>query len=406
MTEMLLLGAGASVDAGVPGSYSMSSEILERVLDETHRRVITLVMGGLLFQLGASGANPFEAGIDVESLFRAVQLLAERQKSEASPFVNSWNYFVDDLDRPQLQPGMMAEFFQSLGGAITGGQFSGYLATRELTRLIEQRLPRSGGGTVFRDTNEAMIDVLRDIVWINEADRVEYLSPLLRLLNTQKRLVIATLNYDNSIELLAKAYRLHCDTAIENWLQTGNLEHNGDGLFLLKLHGSIDWEMISRQTSIDRPIPHSVIRRRSPEKMARRHELRQKLLRADLTPEDVVRTEEDLKDEEYRPALIFGHANKLTPEGPFLDKLRAFRRELANADTLSIIGYSFRDAHVNEYLTQWLHADSRNRIRIINGPKFEQNHSNYARLLLTHVRQRIEIIPAYARDALSGLWKD
>ena len=46
-------------------------------------------------------------------------------------------------------------------------------------------------------------------------------------------------------------------------------------------------------------------------------------------------------EESFRPAVSFGQRNKLTAEGPFLDLLRAFQVELAKADRLTVIGYSF-----------------------------------------------------------------
>jgi hypothetical protein len=54
MKEILLLGAGASVEAEVPAAYKMTERIAEIFREspqhEIHSRVITFVVGGLLFK--------------------------------------------------------------------------------------------------------------------------------------------------------------------------------------------------------------------------------------------------------------------------------------------------------------------------------------------------------------------
>lgn len=86
MSEMLLLGAGASVASSVPDTYAMTRKIAEVFQDEPQLRrylkVISFVAGGLLFQQGIRGKNPINAGVNVEELFNSVQLLAERDKLE------------------------------------------------------------------------------------------------------------------------------------------------------------------------------------------------------------------------------------------------------------------------------------------------------------------------------------
>ena len=54
MREMLLFGAGASKEAGVPTAYGLTHDIVnefrrQRHL-ECHSRVVSFVLGGLLFE--------------------------------------------------------------------------------------------------------------------------------------------------------------------------------------------------------------------------------------------------------------------------------------------------------------------------------------------------------------------
>jgi hypothetical protein len=54
------------------------------------------------------------------------------------------------------------------------------------------------------------------------------------------------------------------------------------------------------------------------------------------------------------PALIFGQGNKLRSDGPFLALLIEFERLLRDCRNLVVVGYSFRDGHVNSAISRWL----------------------------------------------------
>jgi len=100
---MVLLGAGASVDAGVPDAYGMTNAIAKRFRGDPvlkkHAHVISFVVGGLLFEAGKNNQDPLTAGVNVEELFNAVQLLAERNTLEAAPFVGSWHAMIEEFDK-------------------------------------------------------------------------------------------------------------------------------------------------------------------------------------------------------------------------------------------------------------------------------------------------------------------
>ena len=103
--------------------------------------------------------------------------------------------------------------------------------------------------------------------------------------------------------------------------------------------------------------------------------------------------------------MMFGQRNKLTAEGPFLDALRTFRQELGSATTLTIIGYSFRDDHINQYIAAWFNVDSDHRIRIVNGPDFLTSPVKFAQDLASAIpSRRVEVIPLTAKEALPSLW--
>lgn len=440
MKEMFLLGAGASVEAGIPDSYDMTKRILKEfeTRSKRHAKIISFVVGGLLFQNGIRGSNPLEIGVNVEELFNAIDLLANRHTLEAAPFVGSWHSMIDKIDkidppRSDIQ-GVYRAIYQSVTKEILHAlpnhapHFGGHDIDNALVHAISQaknspnyisssmfsevsraigkyvieitnewlrnldrfptssmaferefenatnRISKPGEGKIFNALAEHMIRSLANIVWIDNPSKVSYLQPLLNSLKNQNKLTIATLNYDNSLELLAEENHVHCSTGIERWSSSGKFEEINDGILLLKLHGSIDWALKSGKCDESRPLPYNVIERVPAEQ---------------------------IKKTGFRPAVIFGHRNKLTAEGPFLDLLRVFQHELNIANKLTVIGYSFGDEHINVYLSNWINQDKDHKLKIIN-PKFQNIPNDFTIHLKGVSKDRVEIIE---EDASKGLQK-
>ena len=443
MPEMVLLGAGASVEAGIPDAYGMTKRIVDVFRGSAHdrvsSRVLAFVIGGLLFKRGMDGEDALTSGVNVEELFNAVQLLAERGRLEAAPFVGSWHAVVEELDQiypPEaslsrihraIQKGVAEQVKAALPGNISGfsateidrslhkavaamvqgrsvssGSFDSlsravgkYLKEyikqwtdrlksttpfnaeleQELKKLADQR-PKPGQGRVFEYVAEQMICTLIKIVWIKDPARVKYLHPLFALAAKQKRIDVATLNYDNAVELAAASADFTCDTGISEWSKKGKLSFPSEGTALIKLHGSIDWE----EGWLGGPemIEHLDVR---PVNLSDKRRMR------------------------YRPAVIFGHRNKLTAEGPFLDLLQAFVQALEASDLLTIIGYSFGDPHINALLTRWMNGSSGRRVRIVN-PTFAKIRSKFTDDLSRLDSDRAEIILEETGPAIAKLYGD
>src|SRR3954453_17786314 len=91
-----LLGAGASADARLPMTGQLTRCIVESLPSSLALR---FVCSALIGHRGVQGVSPF-ADLDVERVFSAVRLLAERRDHEAAPFVYAWNPGVDSFDGP------------------------------------------------------------------------------------------------------------------------------------------------------------------------------------------------------------------------------------------------------------------------------------------------------------------
>lgn len=377
MKEMLLLGAGASVEAGVPDAYTMTQSILNEFRGpgiEKEAQVLAFVLGGLLFQRGIRGENPLKGGINVEELFNAVLLLSERNSLEMAPFVGAWHPMVEEFDKERGA----ANFDKLQNMIFKNPDTPTHEFQQEFKKVIGSLGERRGTGKIFKDIEFWMVLALTTLVWIDRSERVAHLKPILNLLSRQKRLVVATLNYDNSIELLARDAGVGCVTGIDTEWVEGSFNFSGDGLFLLKLHGSIDWQRLPNYRHAQSPMPRTVI------------------LRA---------TEAEMREgsRAYVPAVIFGHRNKLTVEGPFLELLRAFQKELDEKDQVTVVGYSFRDAHINEYISLWLNKKRERKLRIIS-PHFFKHTSEYAQQLVNFCGRQIEVIQETAGRGLQQLY--
>jgi hypothetical protein len=108
---MLLFGAGASIEAKVPGAYKMTEAIAERFRQNPslrkHAHVISFVIGGLLFEAGKNNLNPLSAGVNVEDLFNAVQLLAGT-RSRLKSVSRLWPEASDRPLQVWLEPSILA----------------------------------------------------------------------------------------------------------------------------------------------------------------------------------------------------------------------------------------------------------------------------------------------------------
>lgn len=334
---VVLLGAGASQEAGVPTTFEMTEKLVERVQDsqppgDAIVSALHFVCASLLAHDAATtGQSPY-TGLDVERVFSAVELLAERNELEVTPFVASWHPAVDAWD---TQPRSVPTFFnQDLQKAIlTSPSLGG--AGELITDLIDVRTGSAADGTTYRRLADEMLMQLRELVATTSKD-VSYLTPLVNA-GQQDGITIASLNYDLSVEQAAHSSDVPCTTGVESWLRTGRWTWPSRGIRLLKLHGSINWIWAGTQ---DRP---------------------------GHMPQRAIFLEDELEKGHRRwPALVFGQRGKLRAEGPFLSLLGELETLMSGADHLVVIGYSFRDEHVNEIILRWTSDDIDRTITVVD----------------------------------------
>jgi hypothetical protein len=274
MKELILLGAGASAEAGVPVSKAMTEEILSDIGKQRRYQkeemIIKFVIGGLKFQKGIKGLDT-SSEVNIEELINTIQQLSDRQTSELSPFIASWHPFVNELDVGEISgyefQKLIEYIYQPLIStlpktkskdiSIYGYDFRkdlenkirtyGYSRDMQHTfQNIVQQIVGDKRSERFLKTNRLITRRLIQKAWVLDSSLVGYLADLILFAKNNKTPIV-TLNYDSAIELAAKQLGIEIDTGIEKWSEIGEFIFDANKLNYLKLHGSIDWAQLQVQ---------------------------------------------------------------------------------------------------------------------------------------------------------------
>lgn len=201
---VVLLGAGASRDAGLPLAAELTS-LLERELktrgDRRLQEAMGLILGGLAFRNGVN-CLPTTQEHDIEAVLRVAQQLSNRNSQPLAAFVGSWH------------------------------------------PALEQLAP-NGEGVVFDGLIGAAFDVLR--TKLQTPDRpttYKYLADvweLTRAFDSEDPPVVFTLNYDLLLEQALEHKGKPFTTGFREGLWEPSEFGSQGKLNLFKLHGSLGW---------------------------------------------------------------------------------------------------------------------------------------------------------------------
>lgn len=330
----VVLGAGASKDADLPLSTELTRQLAREVDARVGRetaQALHVVIGSIIAHETRLGASS-DAGVDVERAFSAIKMLSERDRLEVAPFVGSW---TDSSlrDSASLPPFWARKFKEAIGSRFDSGVESAF---RDGVIALTSRSPSAG---VYLTLMRIMVAGLVRILSVEDASRFSHLLPIFDLEGVR----VATLNYDLGVELAASLIGLQVDRGIQGWTGGVDWHWSGEGIPLLKLHGSIDWTMSQgARPSAGQPgfaLPWIDVGPRQPGQVA------------------------------HEPAIIFGAREKLRADGPFLAMLFEFGRWLQDTDDLVVVGYSFRDDHINVAIRDWL-GNAKGKTLTIIDPAF------------------------------------
>jgi hypothetical protein len=216
---VILLGAGASVDAGVPHATAMVEEIEHLVQKDSEwsefRSLYHYMRSAVYYADGLDGLSGGEVLFNIERLVNTLEELRKKERHPLYPFVGAWN--------PKLLD-------------VAGREFEHVQAFR--SRIIR----------VLR----------KDWVQLERNERAAYYRGLLRLQQDYEYpLRVFSLNYDLCVEKacgLENVQRGFEDRAWD-WRLFDETTDDPRPLLLYKLHGSTDWRLTDdgRVEYIDSP---------------------------------------------------------------------------------------------------------------------------------------------------------
>ena len=200
---LFLLGAGASVDAGIPISNQMVNKIEELIINHNdwkpYKDLYYYLKSSINYSDGILGK--FEVPFNVERLLIVISEIEKRESNIMYPFIGTWNIRLLDLG---------------------GNNFENI---KKFHKLIRKQLNEWVGLRSYDDAN--------------------YYQSFTSLSSDVANLIkVFTLNYDMCFENIVgkdKTIELGFTKETNEWHQSNFENTEGKHYNLYKLHGSIDW---------------------------------------------------------------------------------------------------------------------------------------------------------------------
>ncbi len=331
----ILLGAGASIDAGLPSSFALTRLVFEELRKPAYEKQATLfayVISKLQTRHVLRGGSPFDS-VNIEDAYDAILRLLDRDKDPLADFVYSWDPILDLLRSPFSEKEFVSgigETFSELSHSLARGSSSVRLSgVGRAAKAISQAIGTTGSQLASQDVSALYIHILIDLL-SRSSGSTEYLRSLASFA-LAKSANLSTLNYDILMEQQISALGGEYDYGFDQWNTKQIVSFKKGSVRLHKLHGSINWSGSPEQITISDPSES-----KSP--WQRRHSL-----------------------------MIFGgQSSKLTPRGPFLQIRNEFEKSLMRSNRLLVVGYSFGDEHVNALLRRWVTTRDRAKLVIVD----------------------------------------
>lgn len=209
---LILLGAGASVDAGIPHSKEMVRNVEELIRDEweDHKDLYNFVKGSIHYGDGVQGKFGDEVTYDIERLVNTLEELRKKEEHPLYPFVGSW------LPKLVEVSGENFNQIKELRDRIVG---------RLRDRWLSIRYPECA------DYYQAI-----------EQFQEQYEHPLR----------VFTLNYDLCVERNCDSEILERGFENRKW-DWQRFELEEENIYLYKLHGSTDWKREGGHLTYENP---------------------------------------------------------------------------------------------------------------------------------------------------------
>lgn len=325
---MLLLGAGASIPAGIPSIDKMTAEFLSNPLSS--------------IGLGEQG-NFLENEKAYRRKFQTLANLSEQ------------HYHRADLE---IMMSLILQLKDSSSRELFGSRYSLW----DLFRVIKNNRAQQ----YSHDYNELLNDLKTKLEAFirkkcEDIKSVDYFWPLQGLRkNTQ--LEIYTLNYDATIEMYCEKNDIPFTDGFDPYWHPENFAHN-TGINLYKLHGSLYWLRTESNKYIKVPIKG-------------------------LKVSDV----KYLTDEKISEMMIYPMLQKNKEPMVYSWLSQKFKEQLNKFDTCIVIGYSFRDDDIRDAITESLSSNKKLWLVLVNPKasehkrwKFSQDDEIASRIVIMNM---------------------
>ncbi len=362
----LLLGAGVSLHADMPGTWDLTDEILNKYQDWYTEM-------GLEFKY-LPKREGFEGKVDID-----VDLIGK--------LINDINSILRNFSKRSTDP-TYEDIFEAINQIIS------YELNQDFNLLLYPTIEYLKNNFInvkiekFDDCTKLIEDIIRYRLQSNGRKMKE--KPIQDILKDKKysEVNIFTLNFDTLIEELLDRQNIDFndgfdipvfDNQARIWNMNSFLNNNTNTINIYKLHGSLDWKKLLGSEDyfpffkiIDMPdYPH---------------------FKSDY---DTIATSSN--------TILLGKESKLYSYnyGIFIDLLMLFYLKLQKSNTLIISGFGFGDYGINLRIIDWMMKNQSNNIICID-PGFdwiyEKSTGTYKRLFdewaddkrLTIIKQRFE----------------
>jgi hypothetical protein len=337
---VVLFGAGASIDAGLPGAYGLTKAVYQKLVDakSDDARLFGIIIAKLQLRNARQGGAPFDE-VNVEDVYDALKKFLGRDRDILAEFVQSWDDLNlaggSEFDAQKFLDNLAKSFVLKNDRRLNGGA-SFHVSERNLVGATEA-LQRAFGGEFYRFRGASLEPFLATLTSLLEVDekRIDYMKHLLKC-HSHQISCIATLNYDRLVERSLEAINSKFDLGLSQWNEKRFVRFHGKSQRIIKLHGSMDWH-ISNQ-------------------------------------DEIVINDQEAGLWLPRAMIFGGQDSKLVPYGPFLHLRHEFQRFLRQENKLLIVGYSFGDAHLNAIIRSWVATRHKSHMMVVNPSGFDLEH--------------------------------
>lgn len=362
---MFLFGAGVSVPAGLPGSNQLTKDLEDFFGEPQQRdllRAFRFVVSCVQQHYAKTDRSPLSS-VNIEDVIELVRFIQERKTDKISTVVSKWH---DELDVRSNNGEKIKNLFKShisplgaqIGREIERKSKDAEYTVKELFDKIAEELPiireqlEIDDDLVFQDIHRATLNFVIGRLATVSIENLGYLFETLKFAAETKSDIV-TLNYDRAVEVSCANQEFQWFDGFDKTTQVYQQRWRGeneDGINLIKLHGSLDWEERPVDKTTGRPIAPTEIYFKG-----------RKIDYVNLCK---------VGQPYVNSALMFAETFKFRPLRFYVDLYSQFFKALDRAQEIVVSGYSFQDSHINFHIERWLTEDGSRKVFIFNRAGF------------------------------------